>query len=139
MRRLVDLDCAEIVRTRPVRGAVEHFYVATERPMIDTDEWDDIDPLVGEDFVCEFMQKILDDFVASRKAGIVGSDKDFHITRTPMTLDAEGVQEGMEAFERLRLEMSEIEARSVRRRAESNEPGVRVSSSMAYFKMPRGG
>jgi hypothetical protein len=139
MKRLVELDCAEVVRTRPVRGAVEHFYVATDRPMIETEEWESLDPLIAGGLVCEYMQMILDDFIASRKAGIVGSDKDFHITRTPMILDNEGLHEGMDAVERCRLEMAEIEARSVRRRAESGEPGVRTSSSFALFKMPRGG
>lgn len=137
MKRLMDLDCAEVVRERPVRGAVEHFYVATDRSMIDTVEWEDLDPLVAGDLVCEFMQMIINDFISSRKAGIVGDDKDFHVTRTPMTLDAEGLAEGMEAYERLRLEMSEIEARSVQRRAESGEPGLPVSSSLLLFKMPR--
>jgi len=138
MKRLVDLDCAEVVRERPVRGAMEHFYVSTDRHMIETDEWEDLDPIVAGGLVCEFMQRILDDFVASRNAKIVGSDKDFHVTRTPITLDTKGVEEGMEAFERLRLEMSEIEARSVQRRAKSGEPGIRTSSSMLFFRVPRG-
>lgn len=136
MKRLAALDCAEVVRTRPVRGALEHFYVATNRHLIDTAEWEDLDPLVAEDLVCEYMQRILDDFVISRKAGVVGGDKDFHITRTPMILDAEGLQEGMEVSERWRLEMVEVERRSAERRAESGEPGIPVSSSLAYFKMP---
>lgn len=136
MKRLVALDCAEVVRTQPVRGALEHFYVATDRHLIDTEEWEDLDPLVAEDLVCEFMQRILDDFVVSRKAGIVGADKDFHITRTPMVLDAEGLQEGMELSERWRLGMAEIERKSAERRAESGEDAISVSSSLAYFKMP---
>lgn len=136
MKRLAALDCAEVVRTRPVRGALEHFYVATDRPLIDTEEWEGLDPLVAEDFVCEFMQRILDDFVVSRRAGIVGADKDFHLTRTPLILDAEGLQEGMELSERWRLGMAEIERKGAERRAKSGEAGLHVSSSLAYFKMP---
>jgi DNA-binding transcriptional ArsR family regulator len=137
MKRLVELDCAEIVRERQVRGAVEHFYAAIERHLIDTEEWESLDPILAEDLVCEFLQKILDDFLDSRKAGIVGSDKDFHITRTPMTLDAQGFVRGMDIFERARLEMSENEAQSAQRRAKSGEPGIPVSSSFLLFKMPR--
>jgi DNA-binding transcriptional ArsR family regulator len=137
VRKLEELECAELVSTRPNRGAVEHFYRATERHLIDTDEWEDLDPMMAEDLVCEFMQKILDDFVASRKADIVGSDKHFHITRTPLILDEEGFQEGMEAFERCRLEMAEIEARSAERRSANGAHAVPVSSGLAYFKVPR--
>lgn len=137
VRRLVELECAELVSTRPVRGAVEHFYRATELHLIDTEEWEEIDPLIGRDLVCEFMQKIIDDFAASRKADIVGSDKDFHITRTPMVLDPKGFQEGMDAFERCRLEMAEVEARSAERLAESGGTGAPVCSGLTYFKVPR--
>src|ERR1700744_4638182 len=35
-RKLVELECAELVDTRPVRGAVEHFYRATERQLVAT-------------------------------------------------------------------------------------------------------
>jgi hypothetical protein len=116
---------------------VEHFYRATELHLINTDEWEELDPLVAGDLVCEFMQRILDDFVSSRKAGIVASDKDFHITRTPMMLDPTGIQEGMEAFERCRLEMNEIEARSTERMAENGGTGAPVCSGLTFFKVPR--
>jgi len=135
-KQLVEFDCAELVSTRPVRGALEHFYRATERHLIDTEEWDELEPLVAEDLVCEFMQKILDDFVASARAGIIGSDADFHLTRTLHVLDDEGLKEALEAHERARLEIVEIEARSAARMVESGETGTNVSSSQGLFKMP---
>ena len=106
-KQLVEFDCAELVSTRPVRGALEHFYTATERHLIDTEEWEELEPLVAEDLVCEFMQKILDDFVASARAQLIGGDKDFHLTRTPLVLDTEGLQEALEAHEKARLEVLE--------------------------------
>ena len=135
-KQLVGFECAELVSTRPVRGALEHFYRATERHLIDTEEWEELDPLVAEDLVCEFMQKILDDFVASARAGIVGADKDFQLTRTPLVLDRQGLEEVLEAHERTRLEILEIESRSAARLVESGEDGVNVSSSQACFQMP---
>jgi DNA-binding transcriptional ArsR family regulator len=135
-KQLVEFECAELVSTRPVRGALEHFYRATERHLIDTEAWDELDPIMAEDLVCEFMQKILDDFVASARAGIIGSDENFHLTRTPLVLDAEGLREALEAHERARLEISEIESRSTARMVESGETAVRVSSAQGCFKMP---
>jgi len=135
-KQLVGFECAELVSTRPVRGALEHFYRATERHLIDTEEWEELDPVIAEDLVCEFMQKILDDFVASARAGIVGSDKNFQLTRTPLVLDPQGLQEVLETHERMRLEILEIESRSAARLVESEEAGVNVSSSQACFQMP---
>ena len=135
-KQLLEFDCAELVSTRPVRGALEHFYRATERHLIDTEDWEELDPVIAEDIVCETTQGMLDDFVASAKAGVVGGDKDFHLSRTPLVLDAEGLQEALEAQERVRLEVLEIQARSAARLLESGAEGTSVSSSQALFKMP---
>ncbi len=135
-RQLEKLGCVELVETRPVRGAIEHIYRAIERHLLDGDEWEQLDPIIGEDLVCGFMERIVDDFVASKKAGIVGSDKYFHITRTPMYLDKKGLSEGLELFESWRLEMVEVERRSAERRDETDEPALPVSSSFVLFKMP---
>jgi DNA-binding transcriptional ArsR family regulator len=138
-KQLVEFECAELVSTRPVRGALEHFYRATERHLIDTEEWNELNPLVAEDLVCEFMQKILDDFVASARAGIIGSDEQFHLTRTLLVLDEEGMQEALEAHERARLEVLEIAARSNERLVESGEKGKPVSTSQGLFGLPEKG
>ncbi len=135
-KQLVEFECAELVSTRPVRGALEHFYSATERHLIDTEEWEELDPVIAEDLVCEFMQKIIDDFVSSARAGIIGSDQNFHLTRTPLVLDEEGMQEALEIHERARLEILELEARSAARMVESGEEGANVSTSQGCFKMP---
>jgi DNA-binding transcriptional ArsR family regulator len=136
-KQLVELECAELVSTRPVRGALEHFYRATERHLVDTEEWDELDPMMAENLLAEIMQKILDDFVASARASIVGSDADFHLGRTPLVLDQEGLKEALKAHEKTYLEMLEIEARSAARMVESGEKGTNISSSQACFKMPQ--
>ncbi len=136
VRRLEALECAELVRTRPVRGALEHFYRATERHLVDTDEFEELDPIAADDLVCNSFQRVIDDFVASRKAKMVGFDRNFHLTRTPQILDEEGFEEAMEIYERHRLEMAEIERRSAERRDETGSPGVPVSSNLILFKVP---
>jgi len=135
-KQLVELECAELVSTRPVRGALEHFYRATERHMLYIDEWDELDPFLAESIVSDIMQKILDDFVASARASVVGSDAEFHLGRTPLVLDQEGLKEALEAHEKARLEIMDIAARSAERMVESSEVGINVSSSQALFKMP---
>lgn len=135
-KQLVEFECAELVSTRPVRGALEHFYRATERHLIDTEEWEELDPVIAEDLVCEFMQKILDDFTSSARAQLVGGDKDFHLTRTLLVLDQEGLQEALEAHERARQEIVDIASRSADRLIESGEEGLHVSTAQGCFKLP---
>lgn len=135
-KQLVEFECAELVSTRPVRGALEHFYRATERHLLDVEEWEEIEPLVAEGLVAGFMQNILDDFVVSARAKVIGSDAEFHLTRTPLVLDQQGIKEALEAHERTRLAVLDIEARSAARMVESGEVGTNLSSSQGCFKMP---
>jgi len=135
-KQLVEFECAELVSTRPVRGALEHFYRATERHLIDKEEWDEIDPVMAENLICEAMQKVLDDFVAAARAGTIGDDARFHLTRTPVVLDQEGLKEALEAHERAREEILEIQARSAERMVDSGEEGTHVSTSQGCFKLP---
>jgi DNA-binding transcriptional ArsR family regulator len=135
-KRLEQLGCVELVKERHVRGAVEHFYRATTRTLVDTSEWEGLDPVIKEDLVGEVMQKILDDFVASAGAKIVGSDKDMWLTRTPLVLDDEGLREAQAIHERAFEEVQEVEARSAERLLKAKEEGMPVSSSQALFKMP---
>jgi hypothetical protein len=122
-----------------VRGALEHFYRAIERPLIDTDEFEELDQFTAEDLVLDAMERTFADFVVSRKAKMVGYDKNFHISRNPLILDEKGYAEGMAAFDRCRLEMSEIERKSTERRAESGAPGIATSADLQFFKMPNVG
>ncbi|HET7455299.1 MAG TPA: helix-turn-helix domain-containing protein [Solirubrobacterales bacterium] len=135
-KQLVELECAELVSTRPVRGALEHFYRATERSLIDREEWDELDPIMAESLIHEAMQKILDAFVTATRSGTLGRDADFHLTRTPLMFDQQGLQEALQAHERTRQELLEIAGRSAERMVESGEEGINVSSSQACFKMP---
>jgi len=138
VRKLSEYDCVEEVESRPVRGVVEHVYRATETHMVDIEEWAelaDVDPEVAEVLTDEFMQLIVDDFTASRRAAIVGRDEKFWITRTSHTLDDQGLDEALEAAEAYEAKMTEITARSAAR-LEPEDPGIPVSSSIVFFKMP---
>jgi predicted transcriptional regulator len=138
VRKLTEYNCVEEVENRPVRGVVEHFYRATDIHMVDIEEWAELaeqNPEVAEVLTDEFMQFIVDDFTASRRASIVGRDEKFWLTRTPHIFDDEGLDEALEAAEAYEAKITEIAARSAARR-ESEDSGIPVSSSIALFKMP---
>ncbi len=135
-KRLEQLGCIELVKERHVRGAVEHFYRATTRALVDSSDWEALDPVIKEDLVGESMQQILDDFVTSARAKLVGSDKEFWLTRTPMVLDDEGLKEALAIHARAFEELQEVEARSAERLLKEKGTGRPVSSSQALFKMP---
>lgn len=135
-KRLVQLGCAELVDKRQVRGAIEHFYRATEQTFVDAEQWNELDPLVAENFVCAIMQAGLDDFVSSVKAKMIGSDERFELSRTRLLLDQQGMTEALEIQERARLEITEAQTRAADRIANSGEQGIHVSSWFGCFEVP---
>jgi hypothetical protein len=140
VRKLSEFQCVEEVMNRQVRGAVEHFYRATEQHMIDTAEWAELaeaEPQMAEALTDEGMQGIVDDYTASRQAGVVPLDEEFWIVRTPMLLDPEGVREALQASEEYEEAMNEIAARSADRRVRRSAEEVPVSASVVFFKMPK--
>ncbi len=139
VRRLYKYDCIELVDTRQVRGATEHFYKATRRPLLLAEDWEDLPAASKRILADDFMQRILDDYTVSREAGIVGEDKFFHIARTPTTVDLEGREEILSLYESLRLIVLDVEAESLQRMKDSGEEAIHMSSSTACFAMPASG
>jgi DNA-binding transcriptional ArsR family regulator len=152
IRKLREFNCVEEVESRRVRGGfVAHFYRATAQHMIDTDEWAELvelEPEMAEFLVDEFMQAIVDDFTkimrgvvadftGSRRADIVGLDEEFYLTRTPLLFDPEGIREALQASENYESDMLEIADRSLNRHATQGTEEIPVSSSIAFFKMPK--
>lgn len=151
IRQLEAFNCVEEVASRKVRGVVETFFRPTDKHMIDTEEWGELvaaEPAMAEFLVDEFMQAIVDDFTevlrgvvadftGSRRADIVGLDEEFFITRTPLLFDPEGVREALQASANYENEMLEIADRSLDRHANHGTEEIPVSSSIAFFKMPK--
>jgi len=139
VRKLREFNCIEEVETRQVRGAIEHFYRATEEHMIDTEEWGELaeaEPQMAQALTDDFMQSVVDDYSTSRRAGVVALDEEFWIVRTPLVLDSPGILEVLDASRTYENEVLEIAARSAQRRSASGTSPVRASHSVAFFKMP---
>lgn len=140
IRKLAEYRCIEEVSSRKVRAVLEHFYVATELHMIDTDEWDELfesEPEMAEFIVDDVVQGILDDYTGSRRAGVVGSDKEFFIVRNPHVFDAEGIEEALEVSQEFEDAMAAVAARSAARQCKEPTEDLPVSTSMLFFKMPK--
>jgi DNA-binding transcriptional ArsR family regulator len=139
VRKLKELGCIEKVRTRRVRSFIETFYRATEQHTIDIEEWAELaedDPEMAEFSADEFMQSIVDDYTASRRAGIVGRDDKFWVVRHWLALDSKGLEEAEKAAEAYERALLAIETDSAARQEEGAEPAL-VSAAIVYFRLPK--
>src|SRR5215218_1167988 len=65
VRMLRDYDCVELVRTQPVRGALQHFYKATARPTLDEAQWRRLPKALRSELIGETIQGLVDDPAAA--------------------------------------------------------------------------
>ena len=113
-RILARLGCVELVRTKQVRGAVEHYYRAVVRPVFSDDDWAELPLSIRKSLAGAVLTEIADDMGASAAEG--GFDRDeVHLNRTPLTLDSQGWQDLNEALQEVGERALEIQAESAAR------------------------
>jgi hypothetical protein len=137
MRALERLGCIELVRTQPVRGAVEHFYRATVRPFFPQAEWLELPVEIRRQLLGGTVEEIWTDVVAAAEEG--GFDaEDVHVTRTPLELDDVAWQELSEKLmETLELALR-LHSDTAGRRIAGEEDGLRrVELAMLLFDRPQ--
>lgn len=97
---LRDNDAIELVKTAPVRGAIEHFYRAAIRPYLDDAHWAQLPLSTRRALFDETLQWIWDDVREAAGAGGL-DDLKTHISRVPLHLDDQAWGELAERLEEL--------------------------------------
>jgi DNA-binding transcriptional ArsR family regulator len=138
VKTLVELDGVELVRTRPVRGALEHFYRATMRPEIDDDHWSRMPLSARQKLLDQALQYIWTD-IAEAAAGDGFDDDRTHVSRTPLELDEQGYDEMVELATELMERAMAVSAESVNRLAKLPEEQRETRSTelvLLHFHRP---
>lgn len=113
---LSECNAIELVRTAPVRGAVEHFYRATMRPYFDDDHWAELPLSARRALFDNSLQAIWTHLAAASKAGGL-DDPQNHVSFTTLDLDDEAYEAMAEQL-RITLERAlELQAETANRRA----------------------
>lgn len=137
VRKLLQLDLIELVDERPVRGAVEHFYRAIERPVVTEEEFAALSVPEREVFTRYIMQLLVADVAESMDQNMFDTRANHVITRTPMLVDEDGFQELSELHTEVLERTMEIQARSAERMTTSDEDGISTVSSSMFFEVPK--
>jgi len=114
VRTLERFGLIKLVRTNPVRGAVEHHYRANARPTISDEGWAGAAPVAKQAYLSSFLQQVSAYTNAAAASG--GFDRpDAHFTRTVAKLDRKGWTQLAKACEQLLEKVDAIEADSAKR------------------------
>lgn len=116
VRTLARLGLAKLERTRPRRGALEHYYSAQERPVITSDAWATVPSIVKQATVRATLTKISGQVNRAAQAG--GFERSTsHLSRTSLVLDQRGWTELAAKFDKLLADYERIKAAAEKRLA----------------------
>jgi hypothetical protein len=135
-RVLLELGQIEIVREQQVRGAMEHFYRAINRPLFHSPDWEKFDPQVRRAISSYGVDAIFKDVSIALTTGTFDSSAERHLSRTPMLLDREGWTEASVILDETLDRILEVQAKANGRMTESKEEGIPTMAAMACFEMP---
>lgn len=133
---LKNCECIELVDTAPRRGAVEHYYRATDRAFLDVSEWEALPPSVRPGMSASLVQTVVNDASAALQSGTFDRRADRHLSWTPMIVDEQGWGEARDALAGLLDRIIEIQTASAGRLAEDEEQGVPMTVAMLGFETP---
>ena len=136
VRKLQQLGMIELVDERPVRGAVEHFYRALERPVITEEEFAKQSIAEREVFTRYTLQLLVADAARAMDEHTFDARPNRVATRTQFWVDEEGFEELSELHTEVYERTMEILGRNAGRLAESKETGIHTVSSSMFFEVP---
>jgi DNA-binding transcriptional ArsR family regulator len=131
---LKDFECIEMVKTEPRRGAVEHYYRATERSFIPDSEWQSLPDSIKPGVSWSAFKMIIEDVIGAIKGGSFNARDDVHMSCTPGVVDEQGWNESVDLVNETLEQIMGIQAASAKRLAKSGEEGIPATAVLMNFE-----
>jgi DNA-binding transcriptional ArsR family regulator len=136
VKKLKEVKCIELVRTRQRRGATEHFYRATERAFFTDADWKQLPPSAQAGISGALLGLIGQDATEALMAGTLDAREDSHLSRTPLVIDEQGWEELASLLEDTLNRGLEIQEESATRMVEEKTEGIVSKLSILFFESP---
>ncbi len=136
VKTLLEYDCVELVKTEPRRGAVEHFYRATERAFFSANDWEKIPASARKGISGSILETVGHDATAALMAGSIDARTDTHISRTPLVLDDQGWTEITALLAETLNRAIEIQEESATRLSDESSDSINTKLAIFHFESP---
>ncbi|MBS1889538.1 MAG: helix-turn-helix transcriptional regulator [Actinobacteria bacterium] len=137
VRKLQELKLIELVDERPVRGAVEHFYRAIERPYVSEEEFAGQTVAEREVFTRYILQLLVADIARAMDEHTFDARENRAILRTPMLVDETGFQELADLHIEMYERTLDVQARAAARMTETEDgASINTVSATMFFETP---
>jgi DNA-binding transcriptional ArsR family regulator len=133
VRELKKSKCIELVKTRRRRGAVEHFYRATARLLLDDYEWEQLPETIRPGISVNLLQLIMEEVGSALRAETFEA-RNRHLSRTSLRVDERGWNDLVAAMEGVLERIFEIKAESSGRLSREGAEGFSATVAMLGFE-----
>jgi DNA-binding transcriptional ArsR family regulator len=135
VRTLLNLDCIELVSTRPRRGAVEHHYRAIQRAWGDDATWELLPRSARRGFAAEWLKEAFGDARTAVDDGGFEQRSDCQMYFTRLSLDERSWAKLAKRINDLQDYAMELQAESAGRRAGADGDGeVKARLILAQYE-----
>jgi DNA-binding transcriptional ArsR family regulator len=131
---LKDFECIEMVKTEPRRGAVEHYYRATERAYLADRDWEHLPDSIKPGVTASVFESIIQDVVGAIEGGTFNARDDVHMSWTPGVVDEQGWSESADLLNETLAKLIDIQASSAKRLAKAGEEGIPATAVLMNFE-----
>jgi hypothetical protein len=136
VKTLLEYDCVELVKTEPRRGAVEHFYRATERAFFSDSDWAKIPASARKGISGVVLETIGTEATEALVAGSIDARTDSHVSHTPLVVDEQGWKEIVAMLAETLDRAIAIQGEAASRLADGKEEGLSTKLGILYFEAP---
>jgi hypothetical protein len=119
------------------RGAVEHFYRATQPALLDESAWPEMPGPVKDMFTGMIFETFAERVMEAVKAGTIDARDDRHFTWSPLALDKDGWDRVIARIDALFYFLAEEQEDANARMAESGEEAIPMTVALAAFESPK--
>jgi len=130
---LAELDAIELVRTAPVRGALEHFYRPIVRPYISGEGWSQLPASIRRELSGQTIQHVFEHLSDATSE----DQQDMQASLLELELDDEGFEELNSELATLLDRASEIQKAAAERRASSDDDAEPRRTELALMHFQR--
>lgn len=128
--------CIELAEKVPRRGAVEHIYRNSKRPLLGDSDWTQLPKSVQAGITGATLHDFLGRATRALEEGTFNARDDRHLSWSPLLVDEEGWGELMAVLKSALTQITEVEERSNERLSASGEKAVPVTVALVGFESP---
>lgn len=136
VKTLLEYDCVELVKTEPRRGAVEHFYRATDRAFLSDSDWAKIPASARKGISGSILESIGQSATEAMAAGTLDARSDSHLSDTPLQLDKQAWKDLNKVLAEAVDKAAAIQKEAGKRLGKDKSKALQTKLAIMHFEVP---